>query len=914
MGRYVLLEQLGSGGMGTVYAAYDPELNRRVALKFLRGMSARPDLADWKARFTREAQAMARLSHPNVVTVYDVGASDDGRMFLAMEMVEGGTLGRWLDARKRSWREIVRTFCEAGEGLAAAHRAGLIHRDFKLENVLIGDDERPRVTDFGIARFGVSERSPHPDDEASAPTLDDGPIAPLSSSDSLSANITATGSALGTPGYMAPEQYLSPDDIDARVDIFAFCAALYRALYGQRAYEGNTVDDIEHATLSGKVGDAPKGSDVPAWIRRALLRGLSLDRNDRPGSMPELLAALRADPAKRRRRWLASALLLAGGLAAAWGVHVVGARRVRACHVMADRLGGVWDAPRKEAIAAAFRATHTGYASGTWARIEPTLDAYAASWSASMEDACMATRVRGEQSETMLELRSACLDERLDDLRALSDVLAAADDKVVEKAVQAAHDLSPLRACSNVDRLSASTRVPTDPAARSEVRTLQGEVAAAKALLASGKQRQSLERLRQMGDRVEGTHYGPLIISRAILLGPAEGDPKVGAEDYERAVTLAEEYRLDEVKAGLEIKLGDWEGETLAQYEDGHRWLALAHATIARIGGDAALEAKRDVSEGFIYFAERKLALAAPLFQRALDRAQSAHLDDALLLADAHTGLAGVLSSDGRFDEALDHARAAVRAQEETYGADHPYFAVYLNNLATMQLDSGRLDDAFATASRVLTILEGGLERGDFSAASGRLGLAHHTMGDVLLRQGRAREAAEHLARARDLYRETGEQEDYLAIASNGLAEALRLLGRVAEARDKLDDAAGLEEKVKGIPGTTVAGTLAVRAKIALDQRKPTDALPLAERALASLEDAEPEVYELADMRLLLARALVSSGRDEARARLLAEQARDAFAKLTTSRTSTRRRLCSARGSGKRPAEPLSRRVLWRPS
>jgi tetratricopeptide (TPR) repeat protein len=153
-------------------------------------------------------------------------------------------------------------------------------------------------------------------------------------------------------------------------------------------------------------------------------------------------------------------------------------------------------------------------------------------------------------------------------------------------------------------------------------------------------------------------------------------------------------------------------------------------------------------------------------------------------------------------------------------------------------------------------------------------------MGDVLLRQGHAREAAEHLAHARDLYRETGEQEDYLAIADNGLAEAFRILGRVADALDKLDEAAALEEKVKGIPATTVADTLAVRAKIALDQGKAIHAFRLADRALELLKEADPEVYELADTRLLLARALVSSARDEARARSLAVEARDAFAKL----------------------------------
>ena len=198
-----------------------------------------------------------------------------------------------------------------------------------------------------------------------------------------------------------------------------------------------------------------------------------------------------------------------------------------------------------------------------------------------------------------------------------------------------------------------------------------------------------------------------------------------------------------------------------------------------------------------------------------------------MLVADAHTGLAGVLSADGRFDEALDHARAAVRAQEDTYGAEHPYFAVYLNNLASMQLDAGRMDDAFATALRVLAILEGGLERGDFSAASGRLGLALHTMGEILNFARGARTRRPSISRARAIVprdgRAGGLRRDSADIE---LAEAFRILGRVADAQDKLDEAEALEEKVKGIPATTVADTLAVRAKISGLHSREADRRP----------------------------------------------------------------------------------------
>src|SRR6185503_5153712 len=212
VGRYVVLECIGSGSMGIVYTGQDPDLGRRVALKVLRSDSAGGSSGGARRRMLREAQAMARLSHPNVVTIYDVGMHGD-EVFLAMELIDGGTLREWLRRARRSWREIVAVFRRAAEGLAAAHAVGLVHRDFKPDNVLVGNDGRVCVTDFGLAR---------PSAAASAERLAEPPPQGIDS-------MTRTGAIVGTPAYMAPEQ-IEGGAADERSDLFAFCVAFYEAL------------------------------------------------------------------------------------------------------------------------------------------------------------------------------------------------------------------------------------------------------------------------------------------------------------------------------------------------------------------------------------------------------------------------------------------------------------------------------------------------------------------------------------------------------------------------------------------------------------------------------------------------------------------------------------------------------------
>ena len=305
VGRFVLERLVGMGGMGAVWSARDPELGRTVAVKLLRvGVGSDGDKAQSRRRLMGEAKAMARLSHPNVVPVFEVGEMGD-RLFVVMELVEGETLGRWLGNQPRSLDEILDAFVDAGRGLAAAHQKGIVHRDFKPDNVLMGKDGRPRVTDFGLARrFG-------PGDPESLPP---GPsVVDLLAGPTPDGTLTPMGALLGTPAYMSPEQ-MRGGLADERSDLFSYCTALWEAVGGSRPFVGKDFFELRRKAESGQV-EKPK-KPIPGWLRRELVKGLRTDPAQRPPSVAALIDALeRSRSRARARRWLLGAAALAAALA-----------------------------------------------------------------------------------------------------------------------------------------------------------------------------------------------------------------------------------------------------------------------------------------------------------------------------------------------------------------------------------------------------------------------------------------------------------------------------------------------------------------------------------------------------------------------------------------------------------------------
>ena len=408
IGRYTIVDVVGQGGMGVVYRAHDRELDRTVALKMLR---RRGNAGEAKSRFLREARAMAALSSEYVVQVFDADVHGDDA-FIAMEFVDGTTLRLWQPQQPLPAR--LRAYLAAGRGLLAAHRQGLVHRDFKPDNVLVGDDGRVLVTDFGIARALQATPSAALDSPitTSAEPIDD------------NAGLTGDGTVIGTPGYMPPEQYRG-HPTDARSDQYAFGIALYESLYGTRPFSGRTPREL-YAKVARGLPAAPEGDTVPRSIRASIARAVAPSREARHPTLEPVLNALERATGDRTRRYVWLGLGTVGVLAAVGvgaGAGALGERKA-GCDG-ARRMSEVWTSTKRDEAARAFEHSRPRYGADTWGRLERKVDDYAGTWSTAFDHACAS-------SDDLIDARMGCLQERLEVFGSLVDVLATADGAVVE--------------------------------------------------------------------------------------------------------------------------------------------------------------------------------------------------------------------------------------------------------------------------------------------------------------------------------------------------------------------------------------------------------------------------------------------------------------------------------------------------
>jgi tetratricopeptide (TPR) repeat protein len=741
LGRYTILTFIGRGGMGEVYAAYDPELDRRVAIKLLRperGDGAAPG----QSRLLREAQAMARVAHRNVVAVHDVGTVGE-RVFVAMELVDGVTLQRWLATGPRTPREILAVFVEAARGLGAAHAAGLVHRDFKPGNVMVAKDGGARVTDFGLAG------SP----------------------------FTTAGELVGTPAYMAPEQ-LRGESTDARSDQFGFCVALYDALYGERPFGGTGLPAIRDEVLAGRVRPPPAKSTVPAWLRRALLHGLAADPAARWPSMEALAAALASDPARARRRRALTAG--AAGLVALSIVALVrGPHPAPHCTGGPERLEGVWEAggapadarPRRDAIRAALFATGAPAVDEVWERVAGMLDKYAGDWLAAHRDACEATQVRHEQSPAVLELRMSCLEERRGAMLAVGDVLAHADRDVVSHAVDAVDSLPALARCNDLEQLRAPVAPPRDEATRRRVADGRARLSVAKALNDAGKHDEALKRTQALVAEARAIGYDPLV-AEALLLSSTthSGGQEIYDSDteLESGVWAGLRSGRDDIAAALVVGIAyhvGWATEKRAEHE---QWSRLARALLDRMGpGHELILAWHRHNEGVLRIA-REPAAALAFLKEALalkERALPAGNPD---IARTIASIGDANHALGNEPEALAMAERAHAMFVKAYGPSSTEAAYTLSNSGEYLIDLGR-------AAEAVPLLRDAAAR--WSAQSGpthpNLGYPLTALGRALLVSGQPREAVPVLERALAV-REGGEPNLSL-VAETGFALAQAL-------------------------------------------------------------------------------------------------------------------------------------------
>lgn len=841
VGRYTVLGLVGRGGAGAVYAAFDAQLDRRVAVKILRPGATGSSSPEGRARLQREAQAMARLSHPNVVPVFDAGESQAGP-FLAMEFVAGTTLRGWLAEKPRTWRQVIAAYVEAGRGLVAAHAAGLVHRDFKPENVLVDAQGRARVTDFGLARSGALSES--------------APAVPPGGAAAGGATLTATGAFVGTPAYMSPEQ-LYGRPVDARTDQFAFCVALWEALYGERPFAGETFEALAFAVSLGMVRDPPRGTPVPDRIRRALLQGLAGVPGERWPDMAALLAEIERDPRRLGRLLAAGAVLLAvAALSAGWAGW--SARRARLCQGGAERLAGTWDVGARSRVERALAGVGTAWAPAAAAGAVRALDAYAAAWASAWTEACRATRVRGEQSERLLDLRMACLQRRQWELAAVVQQLASADAALAERVLQAAGALRSVDGCADGEAL-AQVIEPDDPRLREPLEAARRRVAEGRAHLYAGRYAEARDDAEQVAAEARRMGHDALLAEALAVLGDARGntsEPQAAVAALREAVRAADRARDDAARAGALASLAWFYGDRLGRPDEALAAADEAEAVLARLGrgGDdtraLVLEARGLTHRQAGRYPEAERDLRAALAIRERHAAERPVKVATVLL-----NLESSVSLQGHPREALEILRQALAIYEAQLGPDHPDTARCYNNIGAVLTEQGQYRAALVPLARALAAKEKALGP-DSPELSGTV----LNMGETYLALGDPGRGLRLVRRAAALDARLPETIDAL-YALLALARGERDGGDRRAALATLDRALAVARRHGGPDHPFVADALEEQATLARQSGHPARALALARQALAVDERGKAPPQQRARDELAVAEALLALGR-----------------------------------------------------
>ncbi len=864
------------------YAAYDPKLDRKIALKLLHA-SEQPGTAHFRhsqAQLEREARAAAKLSHPNVVQVYDVGVVDE-QVYMALEYIDGSTLTDWLEEpeRARSWREVVEMFLETAKGLIAAHDAGVVHRDFKPDNVLLGADGRPRVADFGLARTTQGEGG-----GVGALAMISGPqYGPSETAEGMGAahTVSAAGTIAGTPAYMSPEQFAGVT-VGPASDQFSFCVALYEALFSARPFVGETLVALSGAVIAGELQDPPRGHGVPAGVVRAVTRGLESSADDRFPTMRALTDALRREVAPRRRwAWgLAGAVTAtAMGGGAVFGMQLAGAP-VDPCAAADTALDGVWNGEREAAITGAFAATGKVFAGDLARDVTAVLDEYARAWTSMRRDACEDTRVRGEQSEQLLDQRVACLDRRA--LRMQTLVAGLSEDvgeDILMAAPTAARELASLAPCEDrqwlLDPKRGGRFLARDlpPAERERFDEALESIERGRALDSLGRfddARREASRARELGDALAQ----PWLQAQALNLA---GDVSAGERDAEAALALLDESLWSGVAAGdgelsarVLISMAHLKGSFQGQLDEALTMLARAEPV-------AREQPEREELE------VRARALKAQLLARKGERERSLALFDAVRPTAARVyGETHPLTLNVIEDHAIAYAgmgeweRAAQLFQElltrrvELLGERHPEVATAWTNLGVASSELGDFARAMECNQNALEIYRAALgEHND------RVALALHNLADAAKAAGKLDEARGWHEEALEIRRAVLEQ------GHPAIGFSLDELGRVALAQGRLDDARELLTQARA----QLEGALGAdhpRAALAahflgetlLAQGDRVAAQAQLERALKALSEKDVDPLWRADTERVLAAALVDADPSRARALAVAAQAR----------------------------------------
>jgi len=845
------------------------------------------------------------------------------RTGIVMELIDGSDLADWRKS-PRTWREIVSVYVQAARGLAAAHRAGLVHRDFKPSNALIDADGVVRVTDFGLVR-----------------ATDDGVSLPSGDRDATVGELTRTGTVLGTPAYMAPEQHAG-DEVDARGDQWALACSLYTALYNQRPFAGDTVNELAVSVRTGVIRAEPTDTRVPRRIRAAVRRALSRSPDDRFATMDELIAAM----APRRRPWIAGAVAVA-----AIAVSVLAVSRSdheATCDDLDAPMTAVWTPARAAVLRTQFATSSLDTGSVTASRVAAGLDSYSSQWVASRVRACTASR-QGAASAELLDRRMGCLDQRLAEVDSLVAALVVGNTDTIQHAVSATADLHPIADCD--DPRDTLPR-PTDPAVRADLDRGEQAVARAWVLAELGLFEQARPLSQAAVDIAERAGWSPLVARAQIQLGLSLShvhDGKAAIAAFNRAASAAASAHDDgRVAQALIAKAYDV-AVTLGKPDDALAMKPYVELALERAGQPPRLHANwlHHFALALVSKGKDDEAFGVEMASQDILRTVVAHDNPSML--DSLTTIANIESRRGNLAHAADLYKDVLAVDMEIRGARDPSVAEDYVNIGDLEGRRGHVAEALEYFERAEAIqrkagivewqanvnigiargelgrwhaaiepLERAAQTADNSAPGNTVPAAYTTLslGAVLIECGELDRAKPLLDRALAAATETGSgvvievlgrlahywlvvgnfeearKAIHSATTAHGSPSALIDLanaelaqhaGDWSAARVSYDRALAMATH-DGSQELTTAATVGI-AECELATGKAADAAHRLDERLAWYDGSAAEPGANARAKLAMARALVASGGDRARAKTLAEAARDGYSSLGASRT-----------------------------
>ncbi len=830
IGRYTVIGPMGSGGMGSVVRAHDPELQREVALKLLR--AERMGDANTRTRLVQEARAMARLAHPNVAMVFEVGEAE-GHLFVAMELIDGRNLRAFLEERDRPWREVLALYLLAGQGLIAAHAKGLIHRDFKPDNVVVDAEGHVKVVDFGLAR-----------QQSSAVTEADEITPPPIPSDKA-AELTTTGTLLGTPAYMSAEQWKG-DPVDARTDQFSFCVSLWEGLFGERPFPAPEMGPLMSQVTEGVIPPPTRPGQIPGQVIRALRRGLHPDPAERWPDMNALLEALQP---RSRRGWVVVAgvtVALTAGAAGAAGVLGGDESPADACRDEAARLDGVWDDDARANAAAGVAATALPYADDVWRSVSARLDDYSRDWVAQAEASCTSALAHTEVSQARYDRQQRCLGDARVMLGEFVDSLREADEPTVFDAAFAATRLPDLGACTDDRRLMEW--------ADDGGSAVDARVAEARRQLAVARRALATLDTKAGGARFTETLTEGLTAAAAARDTAAEAnhDPLRAEASLARGRLLLKDRRNLDAEAAFvaAMERAEAAGDALTRVrariylvyligKDRDRTteaLALGEQAVAQLDGlgSRPLLRARLLSNLATAVARARKAdhtRSVELHRKAIELFVGQLGPSHPSLLSAHLNLGRALVYAGDLSEGEDELRNALSRAQKIWGKGHPNTARIWGMLGIALTSQKKYEQAEQALRRSLELREQAL-----GTHAQEVGSALYSLARLLRRLERDAEAVPLLRRGIEIRNLPSGRDENMLSWLYALGESEEALGNHAAARGALRE--GLE--------------------------------------MAETDGADP--IDFAKLRFALARATAPD--DPAAARLIGKSARDAYVKL----------------------------------